>query len=162
MPLLRADDRANLVSSLKNKPQSLVGQHADVLGDCGLLIFVVQIWDGQVNPSCHGLAKLYEPLYTKQYEIVNGVVEVESVKTEITEETEKGVPDFRHVEFDVLGLVYCPSVLEAKFFSHGLAEKNFKGSTLGVSEGQFYGKFSKGNMESVQFKCDLRVDLLAL
>ncbi|THU61140.1 hypothetical protein C4D60_Mb07t20140 [Musa balbisiana] len=46
--------------------------------------------------------KLYEPLYSKRYEIVNGVVEVEGVKDEPTEETpsedkaseEKGVPGF--------------------------------------------------------------------
>ncbi|KAJ0967676.1 hypothetical protein J5N97_024593 [Dioscorea zingiberensis] len=119
---LRADDRADLVSSLKIQAAELGGAARGCPRDCGLLIFAIQIWDGQVNLSCHvlGLAvryvdlhidivlisllsgKLYEPLYTKQYEIVNGVVEVESVKTEITEETcvadksneEKGVLDF--------------------------------------------------------------------
>ncbi|KAJ6842257.1 nucleosome assembly protein 1,2-like isoform X4 [Iris pallida] len=42
--------------------------------------------------------KLYEPLYTKRYDIVNGVVEVEGAKSETpaedTASEEKGVPDF--------------------------------------------------------------------
>ncbi|GLT73249.1 hypothetical protein SLA2020_451210 [Shorea laevis] len=45
--------------------------------------------------------KLYEPLYTKRYDIVNGVVEVEGVANEAAADKEedkaaeeKGVPDF--------------------------------------------------------------------
>ncbi|KAH9624574.1 hypothetical protein KSS87_023010 [Heliosperma pusillum] len=44
--------------------------------------------------------KLYQPLYTKRYEIVNGVVEVDGVSNEPAEQgddklaQEKGVPDF--------------------------------------------------------------------
>ncbi|MCF6814767.1 NAP domain-containing protein, partial [Corynebacterium sp. MC-16] len=42
--------------------------------------------------------KLYQPLYTKRYEIVNGVIEVEGAANETTDESEedkeKGVPSF--------------------------------------------------------------------
>ncbi|KAL1547777.1 Nucleosome assembly protein 1 [Salvia divinorum] len=38
--------------------------------------------------------KLYQPLYTKRYEIVNGDIEVEAGATEKSDQEEKGVPDF--------------------------------------------------------------------
>ncbi|PON48159.1 Nucleosome assembly protein (NAP) [Parasponia andersonii] len=44
--------------------------------------------------------KLYEPLYTKRYEIVNGIVEVDGVSNEIAMDQggktteDKGVPEF--------------------------------------------------------------------
>ena len=43
--------------------------------------------------------KLYQPLYSKRYDIVNGVVEVDGVTNEVTMDQEdkaeeKGVPDF--------------------------------------------------------------------
>ncbi|KAJ0964497.1 hypothetical protein J5N97_025635 [Dioscorea zingiberensis] len=114
---LSAEDRADLVNSLKNKLQSLVGQHADVLESLPPtvrkrvdVLREIQSQHGELEAKFFEeraaleakYQKLYEPLYTKRYEIVNGVVEVESVKTETTEETavadksneEKGVPDF--------------------------------------------------------------------
>ncbi|KAJ0988015.1 hypothetical protein J5N97_006371 [Dioscorea zingiberensis] len=114
---LSAEDRADLVNSLKNKLQSLVGQHADVLESLPPtvrkrvdVLREIQSQHDELEAKFFEeraaleakYQKLYEPLYTKRYEIVNGVVEVESVKTETTEETavadksneEKGVPDF--------------------------------------------------------------------
>ncbi|CAL0324861.1 unnamed protein product [Lupinus luteus] len=37
--------------------------------------------------------KLYEPLYTKMYEIVNGVVEVEDITNEVIPEGENKAPE---------------------------------------------------------------------
>ncbi|KAL0426882.1 UNVERIFIED_CONTAM: Nucleosome assembly protein 1 [Sesamum latifolium] len=83
-----------------NKLQDLAGKHSDVLENLS------------PNSQHHDLEakffeeraaleakyqKLYQPLYTKRYEIVTGVVEVEGGinDTEATkDEDEKGVPDF--------------------------------------------------------------------
>ncbi|CAN4089105.1 unnamed protein product [Withania somnifera] len=100
---LSVEDRAGLVNALKNKLQNLAGKHTDIL----------ETLTPQVRKRVDGLRelqraeleakyqKLYEPLYTKRYEIVNGVVEVEGVNEDPMNqgedketENEKGVPNF--------------------------------------------------------------------
>ncbi|KAG9141470.1 hypothetical protein Leryth_001910, partial [Lithospermum erythrorhizon] len=114
---LSEEDRAGLVNALKSKLQDLAGQHVDVLE---LLTPTVrkrvevlrelQTHHDEVEAKFFEeraaleakYQKLYEPLYTKRYEIVNGVTEVEGVN-EASEENEKpsegethekGVPNF--------------------------------------------------------------------
>ncbi|KAL6996316.1 Nucleosome assembly protein 1,4 [Sarracenia purpurea var. burkii] len=113
---LSAEDRAGLVNALKNKLQDLAGKHSDVLDT--LSPKVRRRVDGlRELQSQHDeleakffeeraaleakYQKLYEPLYTKRYEIVNGVSEVEGITSEATmdqdedkETEEKGVPNF--------------------------------------------------------------------
>ncbi|KAK7852906.1 nucleosome assembly protein 1 [Quercus suber] len=133
---LNLEDRADLVNALKNKIQSLAGQHSDVLENltpkvrkrveflkeiqarlclfqCALILFKLFINLQSQHDELEAkffeeraaleakYQKLYQPLYTKRYEIVNGVVEAEGVadeaKTEEEEDKaaeEKGVPDF--------------------------------------------------------------------
>ncbi|CAL9104803.1 unnamed protein product [Musa textilis] len=114
---LSEEDRAGLVNALKNKLQSLAGKHTDVLETLSPVVRKrvdvlreIQSQHDELEAKFFEeraaleakYQKLYEPLYTKRYEIVNGVVEVESVKDEPTEETpsedkaseEKGVPGF--------------------------------------------------------------------
>ncbi|XP_039144128.1 nucleosome assembly protein 1;2-like [Dioscorea cayenensis subsp. rotundata] len=116
-PELSAEDRANLVNSLKNKLQSLVGQQTDVLESLSPIVrkrvevlreiqsqhdeFEAKFFEERAALEAK-YQKLYEPLYGKRYEIVNGEVEVECVESETTEGTVaadnaievKGVPDF--------------------------------------------------------------------
>ncbi|XP_039125138.1 LOW QUALITY PROTEIN: nucleosome assembly protein 1;2-like [Dioscorea cayenensis subsp. rotundata] len=117
VPGLSAEDRADLVNALKNKLHSLAGQHSDVLESLPTkvrkrveVLREIQSQHDELEAKFFEeraaleakYQKLYEPLYTKRYEIVNGVVEVETVKGEGTEEApaeeketeEKGVPDF--------------------------------------------------------------------
>ncbi|XP_077212587.1 nucleosome assembly protein 1;3-like [Tasmannia lanceolata] len=115
---LSAEDRAGLVNALKNKLQSLAGQHSDVLENLSPKVrkrvdVLREIQSGHDELEAKFFEeraaleakyqKLYAPLYTKRYEIVNGVVEAEGVTNEdeatetpgednVTEE--KGVPDF--------------------------------------------------------------------
>ncbi|KAK6914743.1 Nucleosome assembly protein (NAP) [Dillenia turbinata] len=134
---LSAEDRADLVNALKNKLQSLAGQHSDVLESLSpnvrkrveylreiqassTVMAINWICDLEYKaPQLEGqhdelekkffeeraaleakYQKLYEPLYTKRFEIVNGVVEVEGVTREGSTDQEhkasdeKGVPDF--------------------------------------------------------------------
>ncbi|RCV20672.1 hypothetical protein SEVIR_4G072900v4 [Setaria viridis] len=114
---LSAEDRAGLVNALKDKLQSLAGQHADVLETLSPNVrkrveFLREIQGQHDDIEAKFFEeraaleakyqKLYEPLYTKRYEIVNGVVEVEGVSDEPTSENAaegkesdaKGVPDF--------------------------------------------------------------------
>ncbi|KFK40309.1 nucleosome assembly protein 1 2 [Arabis alpina] len=112
---LNETDRAGLVNALKNKLQDLAGQHSDVLENLSpvvrkrveVLREIQNQYDEMESKFLEERAaleakyqKLYQPLYTKRYEIVNGVVEVEGapeeVKTEGDEKApeEKGVPDF--------------------------------------------------------------------
>ncbi|CAL9180826.1 unnamed protein product [Musa hybrid cultivar] len=114
---LSAEDRAGLVDALKNKLQSLAGKHTDVLETLSPavrkrveVLREVQSQHDELEAKFFEeravleakYQKLYEPLYTKRYEIVNGVVEVEGIKDESPEETgsedkaseEKGVPGF--------------------------------------------------------------------
>ncbi|CAN6202531.1 unnamed protein product [Urochloa humidicola] len=114
---LSAEDRAGLVNALKDKLQSLAGQHADVLETLSPNVrkrveFLREIQGQHDEIEAKFFEeraaleakyqKLYEPLYTKRYEIVNGVVEVDGVSDEPTSENAaegiesdaKGVPDF--------------------------------------------------------------------
>ncbi|XP_031486362.1 nucleosome assembly protein 1;3-like [Nymphaea colorata] len=114
---LSAEDRNKLVSTLKNKLQNLAGQHSDLLESLSpvvrkrvTVLQEVQSQHDELEAKFFEeraaleakYQKLYEPLYAKRYDIVNGVVEVESAKSESPEEnaaddktsTEKGVPEF--------------------------------------------------------------------
>ncbi|KAG0502423.1 hypothetical protein HPP92_002495 [Vanilla planifolia] len=113
---LSAEDRAGLVNALKNKLQSLAGQHADVMETLSPNVkkrvevlreiqsqhddFEAKFYEERAALEAK-YQKLYEPLYKKRYEIVNGLVEVEGVVDEpadLTAEDKakegKGVPDF--------------------------------------------------------------------
>ncbi|KAJ6793901.1 nucleosome assembly protein 1,4-like [Iris pallida] len=110
---LSESDRANLVESLKSKLQSLAGQHSDVMEtltpNVRKRVEALREIQGQHDELEAKFfeeraaleakyQKLYEPLYTKRYEIVNGVVEVEGARSETpaedTASEEKGVPAF--------------------------------------------------------------------
>ncbi|KAL2899584.1 Nucleosome assembly protein 1 2 [Bienertia sinuspersici] len=113
---LSAEDRAGLVNALKNKLQHLAGEHSDILESLTPVVRkrveALRELQGQHDDLEAKFfeeraaleakyQKLYEPLYTKRYDIVNGVVEVEGVTNETTTEQgeekepeEKGVPNF--------------------------------------------------------------------
>ncbi|GAB2269255.1 Nucleosome assembly protein 1.4 [Dionaea muscipula] len=110
---LSAEDRAGIVNALKNKLQNLAGQHADILEsltpNVRKRVEVLRELQSQHDDLEAKFLeeraaleakyqKLYEPLYTKRYEIVNGVAEVEGVTTDIPMDDnapeEKGVPNF--------------------------------------------------------------------
>lgn len=108
---LSAEDRAGLVNALKDKLQSLAGQHPDVLETLSPtvrkrveVLREIQSQHDELEAKFFEeraaleakYQKLYEPLYSKRYDIVNGVVEVEGVTNEapIDQEEVKGVPDF--------------------------------------------------------------------
>jgi nucleosome assembly protein 1-like 1 len=112
---LSAEDRDGLVNALKDKLQNLAGRHSDVLETLTPKIrkrvevlrelqsqhdeFEAKFFEERAALEAK-YQKLYEPLYTKRYEVVNGVVEVEGVTTEAAmdeedkEAEEKGVPSF--------------------------------------------------------------------
>ncbi|XP_034700439.1 nucleosome assembly protein 1;4-like [Vitis riparia] len=111
---LNAEDRADLVNALKNKLQNLAGQHSDVLENLTpkvrKRVETLREIQGQHDELEAKFfeeraaleakyQKLYQPLYSKRYDIVNGVVEVDGVTNEVTMDQEdkaeeKGVPDF--------------------------------------------------------------------
>ncbi|KAF9613063.1 hypothetical protein IFM89_005511 [Coptis chinensis] len=113
---LSAEDRAGLVNALKDKLQSLAGQHPDVLETLSPtvrkrveVLREIQSQHDELEAKFFEeraaleakYQKLYEPLYSKRYDIVNGVVEVEGVTNEAPIDQEegkgtevKGVPDF--------------------------------------------------------------------
>ncbi|MCO5547730.1 hypothetical protein L7F22_001181 [Adiantum nelumboides] len=116
---LPAADRAGLVNMLKNKLQSLAGQQSSLLDSLAPSVkkhvVVLQEIQGQYNELEQKFLqeraalearyqKLYEPLYLKRYEIVNGITEVEGgaeenmVKSDDLadehKEAVKGVPEF--------------------------------------------------------------------
>ncbi|XP_008805780.2 nucleosome assembly protein 1;1-like [Phoenix dactylifera] len=116
-PAMGAEDRAGLVNALKNKLQSLTGKRSDVLETLSpkvrKRVEVLREIQGQHDELEAKFfeeraaleakyQKLYEPLYSKRYEIVNGLAEVEGVTNEHVEENpsedkaseEKGVPNF--------------------------------------------------------------------
>ncbi|XP_010925425.1 nucleosome assembly protein 1;2 isoform X2 [Elaeis guineensis] len=116
-PALSAEDRAGLVNALKNKLQSLAGKHSDVLETLSPkvrkrveVLREIQSQHDELEAKFFEeraaleakYQKLYGPLYSKRYEIVNGLVEVEGVTNEPAEENqtedktteEKGVPNF--------------------------------------------------------------------
>ncbi|XP_057454259.1 nucleosome assembly protein 1;4-like [Lotus japonicus] len=111
---LSAEDRAGLVNALKDKLQLLAGKHVDVLEtlspEVRKRVEVLRDIQGEHDELEAKFLeeraqleakyqKLYEPLYKKRYEIVNGIVEVEGVTNEAASEEdkaaeEKGVPNF--------------------------------------------------------------------
>ncbi|XP_045787503.1 nucleosome assembly protein 1;2-like isoform X1 [Trifolium pratense] len=110
---LNEEDRADLVNALKSKIQSLAGQHSDVLESLSPVVRkrveVLREIQGEhdeleakfLEERAALEAKyqiLYQPLYLKRFDIVNGVSEVEGVTAEATADTaeaeEKGVPSF--------------------------------------------------------------------
>ncbi|KAI0491934.1 hypothetical protein KFK09_026197 [Dendrobium nobile] len=113
---LSAEDRAGMVNALKNKLQSLAGQHTDVMETLSPkvkkrveVLKEIQVEHDELEAKFYEeraaleakYQKLYEPLYTKRYEIVNGLVEVEGVADDLEEDAAedkanegKGVPEF--------------------------------------------------------------------
>ncbi|XP_022999499.1 nucleosome assembly protein 1;2-like isoform X1 [Cucurbita maxima] len=113
---LNEEDRAGLVNALKSKIQSLAGQHSDVLENLSPVVRKrvealreIQSQHDELEAKFfeERLAleakyqKLYQPLYSRRFDIVNGVVEAEGVakespagQEEDKEAAEKGVPDF--------------------------------------------------------------------
>ncbi|KAK4716243.1 hypothetical protein R3W88_014581 [Solanum pinnatisectum] len=114
---LNAGDRADLVNALKNKLQDLTGKHSDVLENLSPIVrkrveVLREIQTQHDNLEAKFFEeraaleakyqKFYQPLYTKRFEIVNGVIEVEGATTEAAvadqqvdkDAVEKGVPDF--------------------------------------------------------------------
>ncbi|KAL3642971.1 Nucleosome assembly protein [Castilleja foliolosa] len=104
---LNAADKAELVNSLKNKLQHLAGKHSDVLENLSPsvkkrvdVLREIQSQHDELEAKFFEeraalqakYQKLYQPLYTKRYEIVNGV-EVEVGATGAKPE-ERGIPDF--------------------------------------------------------------------
>ncbi|GAB2222256.1 hypothetical protein Droror1_Dr00013463 [Drosera rotundifolia] len=104
------EERASLVNALKSKLQNLGGDHVDVLESLTpkvrKRVEVLRELQNQHNELEQKFfeeraileakyQKLYEPLYTKRYEIVNGVVEINGVdQGEENVAEEKGVPNF--------------------------------------------------------------------
>ncbi|KAL5579458.1 hypothetical protein UlMin_011900 [Ulmus minor] len=110
---LSPKDRADLVNALKSKLLDFAGQHSDMLKYLSPIVRkhvdVLREIQGQHDELKANFfeekaaleakyQKLYEPFYTKRYEIVNGVVEVtdEAVTQEGGHKAtkEKGVPNF--------------------------------------------------------------------
>ncbi|KAM0029592.1 putative nucleosome assembly protein (NAP) [Helianthus debilis subsp. tardiflorus] len=107
-------DRAGLVNVLKSKLNDLTGQHPDFLDTLsanvrqrvGVLKDLQSQHDELEAKYLEEKAeleakylKLYEPLYAKRYEIVNGLTEVEGVPNDNsvdkeTNESTRGVPNF--------------------------------------------------------------------
>lgn len=115
---LSAENRRGLINALKDKLQDWSGKDTDVLETLEslepnvrkrveVLLEIQKQHDELESKFLEEKAalevkyeKLYEPLYTKRYEIVSGVVEVADVTNDATGEhgdkptQEKGVPDF--------------------------------------------------------------------
>ncbi|GFQ02281.1 nucleosome assembly protein 1 [Phtheirospermum japonicum] len=112
---LSAEDRAGLVNALKSKLQDLAGQHSGIMETLSPIVrkrveALREIQSEHDELEAKFLEeraaleakyqKLYDPLYTKRFEIVNGVVEVEGVTDTGADQGEdkanegKGVPDF--------------------------------------------------------------------
>ncbi|CAI9100607.1 OLC1v1037737C1 [Oldenlandia corymbosa var. corymbosa] len=98
-------------SMMQNKLQDLTGKHSDVLENLSPAVRKrVESQHDELEQKFFEeraaleakYQKLYQPLYSKRYDIVNGNVEAEGVKTEAAEGAkeeegtteEKGVPDF--------------------------------------------------------------------
>lgn len=113
---LSAEDRAGLVNALKDKLQHLAGQQSGFLDSLSPIV-KNRVSALQEIQSKHDeleakffeeraaleakYQKLYEPLYAKRFEIVNGINDVESkdesennASTDENREEEKGVPEF--------------------------------------------------------------------
>lgn len=106
--------RADLVGVLKNKLQNLAGQHSDVLEKLTPAVrkrvealreiqsehdeLEAKFFEERAALEAK-YQKLYQPMYAKRYEIINGVVEgapneVSMDQGEDKADEEKGVPDF--------------------------------------------------------------------
>lgn len=113
---LSREDRAGLLNALKSKLRDLAGESAPVLESLTPMVRTRVEALRQLQRQHNELEakyfveraaleakyqKLYQPLYSKRYEIVNGMVEVEGViedgdakKGDVNAPEEKGVPDF--------------------------------------------------------------------
>ncbi|XWS17418.1 hypothetical protein CRYUN_Cryun33cG0065600 [Craigia yunnanensis] len=113
---LNEEARAGLVNALKNKLQNLAGDHADIMENLSpnvrKRVDVLREIQGQHDELEAKFfeeraaleakyQKLYQPLYAKRYDIVNGVGEAEGTLNEAAMDQgedkaveEKGVPDF--------------------------------------------------------------------
>ncbi|KAK4791630.1 hypothetical protein SAY86_032043 [Trapa natans] len=113
---LNYEDHAGLLNALKDKIQNLSGHHSDVLENLSPVVRKrvevlrdIQNQHNEIEAKFFEeraaleakYQKLYQPLYTKRYEIVNGIVEVEGISVEAEKDQEedkasdeKGVPDF--------------------------------------------------------------------
>ncbi|KAL3511671.1 hypothetical protein ACH5RR_024388 [Cinchona calisaya] len=112
---LSAEDRAGLVSALKYKLQHLAGQHSDIMETLSPkvrkrvdVLRELQSQHDELESKFFEeraaleakYQKLYEPLYMKRYEIVNGVPQVEGAGDASRDQEggkgteEKGVPNF--------------------------------------------------------------------
>ncbi|RCV27022.1 hypothetical protein SETIT_5G292200v2 [Setaria italica] len=110
---LTPEQKAALVMSLKNKLEALAAKHTDVLESIAPKIRKRVDVLREIQSKHHEMEakfieeraaleakyqKLYEPLYSKRYEIVTGVVEVDGITKSgdetIAEQKDKGVPDF--------------------------------------------------------------------
>ncbi|XP_022749941.1 nucleosome assembly protein 1;3-like isoform X3 [Durio zibethinus] len=113
---LNEEARAGLVNALKNKLQNLAGEHTDMLASLSPIVRkrveVLREIQGQHDEIEAKFfeeraaleakyQKLYQPLYAKRYDIVNGVGETEGTPNEAAMDEgedkaveEKGVPDF--------------------------------------------------------------------
>ncbi|KAI9191629.1 hypothetical protein LWI28_011121 [Acer negundo] len=113
---LNEEDRAGLVNVLKDKLSSLAGQHSDILENLTPevkkrveVLREIQSQHDELEAKFFEeraaleakYQKMYQPLYSKRYEIVNGVNEVEGNTNDAAMDQEedkaaeeKGVPDF--------------------------------------------------------------------
>jgi nucleosome assembly protein 1-like 1 len=112
---LSAADRAGLVSVLKDKLQFLAGQSSGYLEslspkvkDRVAVLQTLQSEHDELEAKFHEeraaleakYQKLYDPLYRKRSDIVNGVVDVEhktpegEAAVDVDKEEEKGIPEF--------------------------------------------------------------------
>ncbi|KAM7507515.1 hypothetical protein LguiA_017968 [Lonicera macranthoides] len=109
---LSAEDRVDLVNSIKSKLHDLAGDHADFLDTLSQnvrnrvdVLREIQSQHDELEAKYieeraaleAKFQKLYGPLYTKRFEIVNGVVEVDGVLENHKNDqsmTDKGVPNF--------------------------------------------------------------------
>ncbi|CAI0419540.1 unnamed protein product [Linum tenue] len=113
---LSAEDRADLVNALKNKLQNLAGQHSNIIEELPPRVRKRVEYLKEIQGQHDELEakffeerraleakyqKLYEPLYTQRYEIINGIKEVDGASSEASGDQEadkavggSGVPDF--------------------------------------------------------------------
>ncbi|KAF8677941.1 hypothetical protein HU200_046297 [Digitaria exilis] len=111
--VLTPEQKAALVTSLKNKLEGLVAQHTDVLENLTPkvrkrvdVLRDIQTKHDELEAKFieeraaleAKYQKLYEPLYSKRYDIVTGVAEVDGITKggdeTLVDQKEKGVPDF--------------------------------------------------------------------
>ncbi|XP_023634200.1 nucleosome assembly protein 1;1 isoform X2 [Capsella rubella] len=104
---LQEEDRAGLVNALKNKLQNLAGQRSDVLENLTPIVRKrvdslrdIQSQHDELEAKFREeraileakYQTLYQPLYIKRYEIVNGTTDVDQGEEKTAEE--KGIPNF--------------------------------------------------------------------